>query len=211
MTCRWWNDTWLNEALGTWADGKITDALEPAWKFTLGRDVGAMARAMDADGQPTAQKIRLPVETKDAIQNSFDDDITYFKGHVGAAHDRALGRANAKFLDAIRTYLGAHAWGNADADEFIAGAARGAGRAGGGGDAVVRRSAGRADRVGERCAATAGAGVLLSQKRFFNAGDRPSDAHVAHAGVHEVGRRARAARCSTRRPRRWRCRAARAG
>ena len=57
---------------------QITDALEPAWKFALGRDPAA--GAMSTDGQPTVQKIRLPVETKDAIQNSFDNDITYAKG-----------------------------------------------------------------------------------------------------------------------------------
>ena len=66
----WWNDTWLNEALGHWIDGKITDGLEPSWRMPLGR-MPAIQGAMEADTLATAQKIRLPVESAQAIQNAF--------------------------------------------------------------------------------------------------------------------------------------------
>src|SRR4029078_881903 len=35
VTMAWWDDTWLNEALAEWMDGKITNQLEPAWSYDL--------------------------------------------------------------------------------------------------------------------------------------------------------------------------------
>ncbi|MGZ3407184.1 MAG: M1 family metallopeptidase, partial [Polyangia bacterium] len=173
VTCRWWNDTWLNEALGSWADMAMTDSLEPSWKFALGHD--AAAGAMDADGQPTVQKIRLPVETKDAIQNSFDNSITYAKGHaVLAMIEHWVG--HDKFMGAIRGYLSLHAWGTADADEFIVALQMKLGAPA----AAVMKSFVEQPGVpivtaALRCDGGAGK-VSLSQKRFFNGSDQPSTA-----------------------------------
>jgi aminopeptidase N len=171
VTCRWWNDTWLNEALGYWADREITDALEPSWKYALGRDDAA--GAMYADGQPTVQAISLPVETKDAIQNSFDNNITYAKGSaVLNMIEHWVGRD--KFMGAIHGYLAAHAWGNADANEFIAALRSSLGAPA----AEVMRSFVEQPGVPIvsaqlRCEGGAGK-VTLTQKRFFNGGDQPS-------------------------------------
>ncbi len=173
VTCRWWNDTWLNEALGSWADMEVTDTLEPSWKFALGRDPAA--EAMYPDGQPTVQKIRLPVETKDAIQNSFDNSITYAKGSA-VLHMIEHWVGHDKFMGAIRGYLAAHAWGNADADEFVASLRQYLGAPA----ADVMRSF--VDQPGVPivtvAASCAGgtAKVTLTQKRFFNAAaqDSPS-------------------------------------
>jgi len=171
VTCRWWNDVWLNEALGYWADREVTDALEPSWKYALTRDDAA--DAMYADGQPTVQKISLPVETNDAIQNSFDNNITYAKGAAvltmiehWVGHDKLMG--------AIRGFLAAHAWGNADANEFM-----GALRSSLGAPAAdVMRSFVEQPGVpivsaAMRCEGGRGK-VTLTQKRFFNAADQPS-------------------------------------
>ncbi|HEX6836718.1 MAG TPA: M1 family aminopeptidase [Polyangia bacterium] len=171
VTCRWWNDVWLNEALGYWADREITDAVEPSWKFALTRDDAA--GGMYADGQPTVQKIRLPVESKDAIQNSFDNNITYEKGSaVLSMIEHWVG--HDKFMDAIHGYLAAHAWGNADADEFMA-----ALRARLGAPAAevmhsfVEQPGVPIVSAQVRCDGGA-AKVTLTQKRFFNAADQPS-------------------------------------
>ena len=171
VTCRWWNDTWLNEALGSWADMQMTDTLEPSWKFALGRDPAA--EAMSADGQPTVQKIRLPVETKDAIQNSFDNNITYAKGSA-VLHMIEHWVGHDKFMGAIRAYLAAHAWGNADADEFVASLRQYLGAPA----AEVMRSFVEQPgvpivTVASRCENGA-AKVTLTQKRFFNAADQDS-------------------------------------
>ena len=171
VTCRWWNDVWLNEALGSWADLQITDALEPAWKFELGRDPAA--EGMFADGQAAVQKIRLPVETKDAIQNSFDNNITYAKGSA-VLHMIEHWVGHDKFMDAVRGYLAAHAWGNADADEFIASLRQKLGApAGEVMQSFVDQPGVPIVTAAVRCEGGTGV-VTLSQKRFFNATDQDS-------------------------------------
>jgi len=174
VTCRWWNDVWLNEALGTWAEGKITDAVEPGWKFRLGRDVGMTAGAMASDGQPTAQKIRLPVEDRDAVQNSFDSNITYAKGAaVLSMIEHWVGEP--RFMAAIRHYLRAHAWGVADEEDFAKSLRADLGAP------AAEVMASFVDQpgvpiIGAEVHCDGKPRVVLSQKRFFNAADKPSDA-----------------------------------
>jgi aminopeptidase N len=173
VTCKWWDDTWLNEALGEWADGHITDALEPGWKFTLGRDVGNKAYAMWVDGQPTAHKIHLPVESKDDIQNSFDNAITYDKGQaVLDMIEHWVGEA--KFMGAIRSYLRTHAWGNATEGDFVAALRTQLGaQAADVMTSFVEQPGVPIVTVAPSCDGGK-ARVRLSQQRFFAAGERPS-------------------------------------
>lgn len=181
VTCRFWNDVWLNESLGSWADGKVTDALEPGWKFSLGRDVGGMQRAMAADGQPTVQKIRLPVETADAIQSSFDNEITYAKGQA-VLHMIEHWVGEPRFLQAIRKYLSAHAWGNADANDFFAALRTELGaEAASVMQSLVEQPGVPIVSAAQRCDGGK-ARITLTQKRFFTAGDQPS-AQVWHLPV----------------------------
>lgn len=173
VTCKWWDDVWLNESLGTWMDAKITDALEPAWKFKLARDAMSSAMAMAADAQPTAQRLRLPVETRDAIQNSFENGITYYKGDsVLRMLEHWVGAERLR--QAIQAYLAAHAWGNADADDFLAALRQKLGAPA----AEVMASFVEQPGVPLVSAAVACDGgrprVTLSQRRFFAAGERPS-------------------------------------
>ena len=118
VTPAWWDDTWLNEALAEWMDMNITDAVEPSWRYR-DRRVELANRAMLADETTTAQAVRNPVTTREAIESSFDADITYFKGaSVIRMFEAFVGR------DAWRTfishYLAAHGWGNATGDQFFA-------------------------------------------------------------------------------------------
>ncbi|MGO9829615.1 MAG: M1 family metallopeptidase [Myxococcaceae bacterium] len=81
VTNAWWDDTWLNEALGTWLDLKATDAVDPSFRFSrqaLGRRAGALA----ADALPTAKAVRQPVLTATDIEASFDGALTYAKGSI---------------------------------------------------------------------------------------------------------------------------------
>ena len=171
VTCRWWNDVWLNESLGTFADRRVTNALEPQWKFMLGRSYSGYA--MKADGLRTVQALRSAVTTKDAIHDSFDNDITYFKGEaVLGMLEHWVG--SDKFVSALRKYLAAHAWGNADAGEFVADLRTNLGRE----VATVMQSF--IDQPGlpivtsaVRCDG-AKAHVTLTQKRFFNTSEAAS-------------------------------------
>ena len=128
---------------------------------------------MFADGQAAVQKIRLPVETKDAIQNSFDNNITYAKGSA-VLHMIEHWVGHDKFMDAVRGYLAAHAWGNADANEFIASLRQKLGApAGDVMQSFVDQPGVPIVTAAVRCEGGAGK-VTLSQKRFFNAADQDS-------------------------------------
>src|SRR5262249_35867588 len=79
VTMAWWDDTWLNEALGEWSDMNITEAAEPTWRVRDER-VGIAMNAMSADETLAAHPIRRAVTSRDGIEASFDNDVTYYKG-----------------------------------------------------------------------------------------------------------------------------------
>ena len=118
VTCSWWDDTWLNEALAEWLDGKLTDRLEPSWRHLAGVQRYS-AFAMENDALATAKRIRQPVLSRTDIQSAFDNGTTYFKGAaVLRMFESWLGEST--FRGAIGRYLKAHAWGNATAGDFLA-------------------------------------------------------------------------------------------
>lgn len=118
VTMRWWDDTWLNESLASWVDAKITDRLEPSWRYSLDRLWQLRVGTMTADSLVSAQPIRLPVTTKHAIASSFDNNITYGKGNaILTMFEAWLGEE--KFQKFIHDYLAAHAHGNATAEDFL--------------------------------------------------------------------------------------------
>jgi aminopeptidase N len=113
----WWDDTWLNEALGEWSDLNITEAAEPTWRVRDDR-VDLSARAMAADEALATQAIRQPVTTREAIGASFDNAITYAKGaSMFRMFESFVGRDAWRGF--LQSYLRAHAGGNASADEFL--------------------------------------------------------------------------------------------
>ncbi len=117
VTMAWWDDTWLNEALGQWSDMNITEAAEPSWRVRDAR-IDLAARAMGADETLSTHAIRRPVTTRSAIESSFDNDITYYKGSsVFRMFESSVGRDAWRGF--IQAYLRAHAWGNASADDFL--------------------------------------------------------------------------------------------
>ncbi|HEX3482890.1 MAG TPA: M1 family metallopeptidase [Kofleriaceae bacterium] len=117
VTMAWWDDTWLNEALGQWSDMNITEAAEPTWRVRDAR-IDLAARAMASDETLASHAIRQPVTTRSGIQVSFDNEITYYKGSsVFRMFESSVGpKVWQRFIQA---YLRAHAWGNASADDFL--------------------------------------------------------------------------------------------
>ena len=81
VTNAWWDDTWLNEALGTWLDLKATDAVDPAFRFRR-TALQRRASALAADALPTAKAVRQPVLSRTDIESSFDGALTYDKGSI---------------------------------------------------------------------------------------------------------------------------------
>jgi len=118
VTMAWWDDTWLNEALGSWSDVNITEAAEPSWRIRDDR-IATAVNAMRADETLSARMIRQAVTRSEDIEASFDNQITYYKGS-------SVFRMFESFVSPerwrafIHSYLRAHAWGNASADDFLA-------------------------------------------------------------------------------------------
>jgi hypothetical protein len=116
VTNAFWDDTWLNEALATWIDTKLTDKLEPAWRFAeASRHAGS---AMSADALKSAKRIREPIQSKNDIEDAFDAELTYDKGSaVLGMFERWIGPE--AFQRGIRRYMREHAWSTAVADDLL--------------------------------------------------------------------------------------------
>lgn len=118
VTMPWWDDTWLNESFAQWMDAKITDAVEPSWRFGRVR-LERASSAMNADKLASAKKMRQPVESVEDILNAFDGDLTYNKGaSVIAMMEHAV--TPAVWQKAVRRYMEKHAWKTAAAGDFMA-------------------------------------------------------------------------------------------
>ena len=118
VTMAWWDDTWLNEALGEWLDMNITDSVEPKWRYRDERVEISLA-AMSTDEALATQAMRQPVTTREGIGASFDNGITYFKGASLFRMFEAFVGPD-KWRDAMRAYMRTHAWKNATADDLLA-------------------------------------------------------------------------------------------
>jgi aminopeptidase N len=98
-------------------DAIITDAVQPTWRLREAR-VAQTAGAMGTDELLSTQAIRLPVTTREGIAASFDGAITYVKG-AGVLRMFEAQAGEARWQGFIRSYLTAHRWGNATADDFL--------------------------------------------------------------------------------------------
>ncbi len=113
VTAAWWDDIWLNESFATWAEDKILAAYDPSWPS----EVNYKRTVLRLDTLGSARKIRQPIESEGDIDNAFDA-ITYPKGGlVLRMIEHQIGED--KFQRAIRTYLAAHANGNAKAADLF--------------------------------------------------------------------------------------------
>jgi len=173
VTSAWWDDIWLNEAFASWADSKLVDEWQPAWK-AIETVADTRAAAFAADALTSARRIRQPIATVDDILGGFDG-ITYLKGEtVLAMLERWLGADH--FRQGVHDYLVAHANGNATSADFVAAMAKAAARD------VAPVFASFIDQPGIPsvdvrldCAAGAPPAVLLEQHRFVPAGAHAAD------------------------------------
>lgn len=125
VTPKWWNDIWLNESFATWMMNKVSDRYWPAGEFDRETLKGALG-AMSSDSLAAARQIREPVDSNEAITESFDG-ITYQKGGgVLAMLERYVGED--EFQAGIRLHMQRHADGTATAEDFIQSLAEGSGR-----------------------------------------------------------------------------------
>ncbi len=117
VTMKWWDDIWLNEALGEWLDKIITDAVMPKWHVLDWRLREAMS-GMSADETVSVKPIHREITSNDQIEGSFDNAITYFKG-ASIIHACEAFVGADKWQTFIRSYIRKHASGNADDRDFV--------------------------------------------------------------------------------------------
>ncbi len=117
VTMRWWDDLWLNESFATWA-GTLAQAEATRWTSawtTFAQLYKAWAYRQDQ--LPSTHPIAADIPDIAAVELNFDG-ITYAKGAAVLKQLVAyVGREN--FLDGVRKYFAAHAWGNATLADLL--------------------------------------------------------------------------------------------
>ena len=117
VTPAWWDDLWLNESFASWMETKVTDALRP--ELEAGLEAAAhLQYVMYLDSKRDARAVRNPVETGGDVYNAFDG-ITYGKGAAVLRMVEAW-IGEPAFQEAVRAYLGEHAWGSGGTAELLA-------------------------------------------------------------------------------------------
>lgn len=125
VTTKWWDDIWLNEAFATWMSSKVIEAWKPKWDAPIGR-VFSRNQALSVDSLASARQIRQPIASNDDIGNAFDG-ITYGKGAaVIDMFEHWVGVDT--FQKGVQQYLTDHAYGNADAADFLGAISKAAGK-----------------------------------------------------------------------------------
>jgi aminopeptidase N len=126
VTMRWWDDLWLNEAFASWASNW---ALAEATEFT---DQWASFLALykrtayDMDMGPGRHPIRSEVLDVNGAMANFDA-ITYVKGQSVLQQLMAYIGEDA-FVEGLRAYFAAHAYGNTVLDDLMSAYAAAAGQ-----------------------------------------------------------------------------------
>ena len=116
VTLAWWDDTWLNEAFASWVGSKVQHAMEPSWDNGV-RTRKSRSGALAADRLASARSIAAPIESRNAIDDAFDD-ITYNKGEeVLAMFEAWIGPE--RFRKAVRSFLLQHPYGTATSADFF--------------------------------------------------------------------------------------------
>jgi aminopeptidase N len=116
VTMRWWDDLWLKEGVATWAAGKATAHWKPEWETAL-TDAIETSYAIRADSVASTRPVKATESETPAEIGALFNVITYMKA---AAVLRMLEQfvGEAAFRQGIRTYLTAHAYGNASASDL---------------------------------------------------------------------------------------------
>ncbi len=110
VTMTWWDDLWLNEAFASWAAtwaAAHATRWDASWAtFTIGSE----PFGYELDQSPATHPIRGIVPDVDQAMANFDA-ITYVKGQAVLAQLVAY-VGEETFVEGLRAYFAAHAWGN---------------------------------------------------------------------------------------------------
>jgi hypothetical protein len=115
VTCKWWDDTWLNEGFASWLGPIAQDQYLDSDYVEVGRVWWLMQEYFRDEDGPRAH----PLVGKNAPNpEEVFDSVSYAKGaQVLRMLELWLGKVEMK--KAIKAYLEKHAFGNASSDDFF--------------------------------------------------------------------------------------------
>lgn len=113
VTCEWWDNLWLNEAMATWLSYKPFTEKYSHWNMELQALIVEVIPVMWDDGKPSSHAVIVPNVTASAEITSLFDSITYSKGaSILRMLEKIVG--SDKFRDGLRDYLKSNAFGVGD-------------------------------------------------------------------------------------------------
>jgi aminopeptidase N/puromycin-sensitive aminopeptidase len=125
VTMKWWNDIWLNEGFASWMETKPVAAWRPEWRISQDQ-VLSSNEALSTDSARNTRPIRQKAESREEI-NSLFDGIAYGKtASVLRMLEGYLGPE--EFRKGVNSYLQAHAYSNATAEDFWGAMAKASGK-----------------------------------------------------------------------------------
>ena len=115
VTMQWWDNLWLNEGFATWMENKAAQQWHPEWKFDLDA-ADDLNQTLNYDAVPATRTIRAKANTPAEISEMFDG-IAY--GKAGAVIGMVENWVGPEvFRQGVHTYLAAHLYANATAEDF---------------------------------------------------------------------------------------------
>ena len=161
VTMQWWDNLWLNEGFATWMEYKAVDEWQPTWGLRED-EARSLNDTLNLDAAPETRAIRAKADTPDEINEQFDG-IAYGKaGAVIGMVEHYIGEAD--FQNGVHTYMEAHKFGNATAEDFWNAQTRASGKP------VDKIMASFVAQTGEpllRFTASDGGAYKVGQSRFF--------------------------------------------
>ncbi len=117
VTMRWWNDLWLNESFAEWAStGAQAENTRWPWAWTT---FGSAEKswAYRQDQLPTTHPIVADIRDLEDVEVNFDG-ITYAKG-ASVLKQLVAYVGEEEFVQGLRRYFKAHAWGNTELADLL--------------------------------------------------------------------------------------------
>ncbi len=118
VTMRWWDDLWLNESFATYAS---VLAMAESTRWTSAWTTFASLEkswAYRQDQLPSTHPIVADMTDLEAVEVNFDG-ITYAKG-ASVLKQLVAYVGREQFIEGVRAYFRAHAWGNTTLQDFLA-------------------------------------------------------------------------------------------
>ena len=117
VTCKWWDDLWLNEAMATWLSYKPFGNYHADWNLNLQALTEAVIPVMWDDAKPSSHPIVVKNVTSAAEITSLFDSITYSKG-ASILRMLELRVKSPKFQENLQKYLTANKFSVGDPNTF---------------------------------------------------------------------------------------------